>query len=187
MKEVPKEIEQAVAETEWRQAREDAAGREAMLHPFPGVLKDVFALDPNVQVGPYSVRPCYDYDLRVLKLAGHPAYDLVVLGNTEKDFLPSDDDGRFLAWQFTTPVKDVKDLVEGPDGLARMRALANAQWEFIQTRTILHVVKAAVGQLIRSISPRLDYEPDTYEEAKPTEAAKAPLPPSGQLLTGSAG
>ena len=51
---------------------EDKAARAALSVPMPGPLRDVFAIQPNIDVGIYKIRPFVDFDFEVLQQINHP-------------------------------------------------------------------------------------------------------------------
>jgi hypothetical protein len=172
------EIELKIQETVRRQALEDAAGLESAATAFPGPLRDVFALDPDITVGMYRVRPCFDYDLRVLAQLNHPAYNLLLRGDEKSDFLPIGPEAAILAWMFTQPVQQLKAAMEH-DGPAKCQKQADEMFEFVQPRVLGLLVQAVARQITVSTNARLEYGPAVEEKkAEEANAAAPPLPKS---------
>lgn len=154
-------------------APSEAAHAEAILSPFPGATRDVFSIDPPAKVGSYEISPCFDYHIRVLALANHPVYDMVIKG-AEALFIPVQGDGHFLAWMFIQSVKGLKSEIE-THGVEACKKLADELFEFVQPRVVILICEAVMNQITLSMNARLGYQPTSDDEKG---AAKAKRPPS---------
>lgn len=185
MKTIDEQAREAVAQAN----RENEAGYEAATVAFPGATADVFALDPDIKVGSYRVRPCYDYDLRVLELNNHPVYKRIMaralglqVNENAVPFMPMDSNGHLLAWLFTTDVKEAKARIQA-EGYAAVVKAADEQFEFCQPKVCIALCGAAADQIAKGMESRLSYRPAKVGK----EGAEADLPPSEAPSTASAG
>src|SRR4051812_21874860 len=102
---------------------EDELGRAAASTPMPGPMADAFAIQPNIKVGPYDIRPFYDFDFEVLQLINHPLYRTMAAARAGKEvpdeFFPSGQAAWSLAWIMTTNPDDVEQMIQtsGQPGL----------------------------------------------------------------------
>lgn len=187
MSEKPKTLDDQAREASRQAGLEDEAGFQAAIEPFPGSTADIFALDPDIRVGSYRVRPCYDSDLRVLKLNKHPVYDIVMSRvltgepSTQR-FLPSDPEGHFLAWLFTTDRRVALDRIKA-DGYAKAVEDADEAFMDCQPKVCIELCGAAADQIGKGMQSRLSYRPTKSGK----ESGEADLPPSETTSMDSAG
>jgi len=181
IKEKLRQINQEIAD---KAAPLEAAGASAILEAFPGETRDVFALDPVIKIGDYEISPCFDYHIRVLALAEHPVYKMIIKGDESTEWVPILGDGHFLAWMFTLPVRELKELIE-QHGVNDCRQLAEAKFEFMQPRAVMLICDAVINQINSSMKARLSYQGATDQDEKGKAQAKSP--PLSAPLTASGG
>ena len=184
------DIESRIAEKVAKQSAEDAAGRTAAALALPGPLVDIFAPQPEIQVGKYSVRAFYDADFEFLQLLGHPfaAFAVGQTGELET-FVPRGPIAWQLFWLMTRPVTEAEaafqDKAKGVDWI---KADARREFGNYQLGALFTLYKAVVKQLTIYASSVVGYgAADTGEAKDGEEAASSQRPPSGEQPTASAG
>ena len=177
------DIESKVAATIAQQRSEDAAGKFAASLALPGPLVDVFAPQPDIKVGKYTVRPFFDADFEYLQFLKHP-FAAFAVGQTAalETFVPRGPEAWQLFWIMTNPVETV-DAEFSNHGEAGVKAAAKKEFGSYQLGALFALYQAVVKQLTIYASSVVGYGPaDTGEEGE--EAAKVQRPPSGAQLTG---
>lgn len=169
------DIEQQIAETVARQAREDTAGRRAAAEPLPGPLRDAFSILPNIEVGPYSVRPFYDIDFEFLAMLEHPLHKMMTAN--EGDFTPRGPHAWELCWILTRDADTVEGIIQG-EGLKGLRAHAKKEFGKLRLPALAELSKAIVQQLTTYWSTVVAYGAASKEgeqSADPTASSVVPL------------
>ena len=175
-------IETKIAETVKRQRAEEQVGKFAASLALPGPLVDVFAPQPAIQVGKYSVRQFFDADFEYLQFLKHP-FAAFAVGQTAalQSFIPRGPEAWQLFWIMTNPVETV-DAEFANHGEAGVKAAAKREFGSYQLGALFALYQAIVKQLTIYASSVVGYGPaDTGEEG---EDAKEQRPPSGAQLTG---
>lgn len=177
-------IELAVAQTQARQAVEDAVAREVLADPLPGPLKDVFAPQQDIEVGPYKVRPFVDRDVEYLVALEHPAIMMWPKEATGKEptgqpFFPRGWPAWTLAWVFTHPFKEVKKVFTD-GGSKHVLRLAEDEFGEFQIGALAELCRAVSEQMQRYWAPVIAYEPAEEpklesEEGGPEAKPRAPF------------
>lgn len=199
MKAIPdNDYEKAVEERLQQHAQQDAEGMAAAKSALPGPLRDAFALNPNIQVGEFSVRPFYDADFEFLSWLNHPMAGIgpqFLLGNDDAtvaqkfeavvtNIIPSGPSFWQLAWLLTRDVMTCD--AEFKKGVESVRTAARLEFGAMRSGALRALHLAVFQQFNSYWSTTLDYSgPTLVEDGK--EAANAAVPPSGQPPTGSAG
>lgn len=168
------EAEAKIAETLKKQAHVDAMGKVAAGLAQPGVLKDVFAVCPDIQVGKYSVRPIYDADFEFLQHLQHP-FAALTMGETKEveNFVPRGQEGWTLMYMLTRSVEEAEAKLK--EGKAAFEAAAKAEFGRYQLPALLALFTAIVKQLNIYSGAALQYEGATLEEEGDKDApSKAP-------------
>lgn len=182
MNKEPKNIEAEIAEKVRAQKQEDAVGKFAASLALPGPLVDIFAPQPAIQVGKYSVRPFFDADFEYLQLLKHP-FAAFAVGQTAslESFIPRGPEAWQLFWIMTNPVETV-DAEFANHGEAGVKSAAKKEFGNYQLGALFALYQAIVKQLTTYASSVVGYgAADSGEEG---EDAKEQRPPSGAPLTG---
>lgn len=168
------DIEQQIAETMARHAVEDAAGRRAAAEPLPGPLHDAFAIQPDIAVGPYKVRPFYDIDFEYLSLLDHPLYKMI--SGSDHDFVPRGPHAWELCWIMTRDV-DVSEEIIKKLGVAALKDAARKEFGRMRLPALSDINAAIVKQLTIYWSPVIAYGAPAQEgeqEPNPTKSSVQP-------------
>jgi hypothetical protein len=158
-----------------RKNLEEMAGKIAAATALPGPLVDVFSPKPNIEVGPYSVRPFYDLDFELLQKLEHP-FAAFATGNTEEieKFIPTGQNAWALFWLLTRCPADC--YAEFGKGIEHVRLLARTEFGALQLGALFVLYRAVVKQLTTYASSVVGYELEDGE--KKTEGKASPVPPS---------
>lgn len=188
------EIENRIAQHLETIAKEDGISRKAAVTAKPGPLKDAFAIAPDIQVGPYTVRPFFDIDYEFLEALEHPLDQMfkdMIEGKVDKDGMPVT---KFLprglaAWQaiwiMTRPVDETEALIqEGFEGRRKLNLFAKGEFSRMQGRALGALFEAVMKQVAISNSTAVQ---DHYEQDKEGEKTKENPSPLNQPRTDSAG
>lgn len=146
--------------------------------PLPGSLADAFAIRPEIEVGPYKVRPFYDWDIEILQLTNHPLAEVVKAwingGEPEKPYIPRGPDGWMAAWIFT------RDIDTAEKGILAKTASEDAKREFgrLGAPALLAISQAIARQMVGYFATIVSYG----EPAK--EGDKGNPPAAGEPQTG---
>ena len=168
------DFEQQIAETVARHEREDNAGRRAAAEPLPGPLRDAFAIQPNITVGPFSVRPFYDIDFEFLALLQHPLHKMMTAN--EGDFVPRGPHAWELCWIMTRDPDEVEAVVK-EGGVDKLRASARKEFGKMRLPALGEISKAIVAQLTGYWSPVMEYGPAKQEgEQSPNPTSSSVQP-----------
>lgn len=175
------ELPPQVRELVEKARREDAAASQALSEPNPGVLRDVFAVQPDIPVGKYRVRPFYDRDHEFLAALNHPLEDMVKSAMQGKDsavdFLPTGAPAWQLCWIMTRPVKEVSKFVR-ERGLDALRESAADEFGECQLGALAAICLAVTRQMSTYIRSVVAYGPAAGPEEEGA-AADAPANPAG--------
>ena len=176
--------EQQIRATLVQQQKEDAIGKVAASLALPGPLLDVFAPQPPIVVGKYTVRPFFDADFEYLQILKHPFAAFAVGRTTELEaFVPRGPEAWQLFWIMTNQVETV-DAEFANHGEAGVKAAAKREFGSYQLGALFAIYKAVVQQLTVYASSVVGYGPaDTGVEGE-EGGGKKQLPPSGAPLTG---
>lgn len=160
-------VEAKVAEIVSEQQHQDRIGKMAAAEPFPGPTRDVFALIPDIPVGPYRIRPFYDYDFEVLSSLKHPLHAMMVeaMGGKESSSLTFEPRGPQV-WNLAflmTRSPDVIDEIVGKGGWDAFRSAAKAEFSRLQIPALTEIVKVIAHQMRIYWSPTLGYGEKTGE------------------------
>lgn len=176
------EVEAKVIQMAQEAAMRDEAGRKAAAEPLPGPTRTAFAVDPEIEVGKYSVRQACDYDLNLLSQLNSKFYDFFMKGG-DSDTLPTGPDAWELCFVMTRPAREVAKLVKEKK-VAGLKQAAEDEFSFHQLRDLAQIVVAAVRQIALSCETISGHKAASNGEE---EAAKADVPPSGEQLTALGG
>lgn len=152
---IPPEVQAKIDATQRAQAAEDAAGRQAAATPLPGPLRDVFALVPDIAVGPFKVRPFYDIDFEFLTALNHPLKDMMVEGKISDKFLPTGAMAWQLCWMMTRPVDEADAVFK--KGVLEVNVAARAEFGKLQLPALAKLIEAVIRQMTIYWSPSLEY------------------------------
>ena len=187
-------LEQVRQEAE-RQRKEDEMACEALAEPLPGPLKDAFAMQQDIEVGRWKVRPFYDIDFEFLSLLGHPLYHMMKAAMSGKDYneavnqIPRGPEAWELAWILTRDTDEVELAVKKGGGQA-VKDAAKKEFGKLQFPAIVGLVKAAFSQLSIYWGTVISYgEPEKKREDGEVMGEQSPNPfkSLGQPSTDSAG
>jgi hypothetical protein len=180
-----KDIEQEIAEGVKRQAVEDEAAKRALSTPFPGALRDAFAIQPDIKVGKYNVRPFYDIDFEFLSALEHPLHKLMVNGingvKVEDNFFPRGPMAWELAFIFTRSIDDVEAAFK--KGIPSVKEEAKKEFSRYQIAALTQLSEAVIRQMSLCWEPVIAYG----APAKEGEEAKQPNPTSTEPLQTASG
>lgn len=172
-------IEQKIADKVAYDRLEDKAAEIAVASARPGPLADVFALQQDIMVGKYKVRPFFDLDFEFLHELEHPFASFAV-GNTKEleDFIPRGPKAWQLFYLLTNPVEDVEAQfkAEGADGI---RAKAKAEFSRYQLGAMFKLYEATVKQLTVYASSVVGYTQDSAEADKTDDKEASTKAPKG--------
>lgn len=165
------DIEKALAEKAKEHLRKMDAVAQANAVPLPGALRDAFATAPEIEVGPYKIRPFYDADFEFLQELNHPLHEMIVASQAGKT-MDTTNRKRSTFWElfylFTHPIDEIDSLfARGKEGIAELRSCARKEFSRLQGPAVM-ALDAAIGkQLERYFDPCIGYE------AAPTEGEEA--------------
>lgn len=162
------EIKAAKLAAEAEQA--DQVAQKALREPLPGPTRDAFALNPEIQVGPYKVRPFYDFDFDVLSQLNHPVYRLMKSGlegkQPELEQVPRGPDMWMLAYLMTRPAKQTRDLIRSR-GVEGLRFEAEEQFSELSLAALLELFEAVTKQIQTYWGPVIKYGPEGEKSQHP--------------------
>lgn len=138
-----------------------AANDLAMGEPLPGAVRDAFAVMPDIKVGRYTVRPCYDADIEWLSMLEHPLHQMRLNaqasgGAVENLYTPQGPAAWELCYMFTHPVDEVDELMTS-SGLDGFRRAARKEFSRLQLAGLVKLSEAAIHQYGMYWNPLLDY------------------------------
>lgn len=180
--------EQQIQEGLLRQQQEDLAARKASAEVLPGPLRDVFAVQPEIKVGKWSVRPFYDLDFEILQSTQHPLYEEMMAGiegrETRQNYLPRGQSAWTLFYMMTRDPEKLDEQIKA-DGLPAIAVAAKKEFGRLQLGAIMELYKAVVHQIQIFSSTAVAYGTPTNDK----EGASEQLPPSLTVVppTDSAG
>lgn len=147
------------------------ATNEANRVPFPGPLRQAFAVTQNIQVGPYSVRPFYEGDFEWLQELNHPLHKMM-----DKD---SGDDAWTedltkvrgqAAWNIcylmTTPAEEIESMQDSPDGMKQLQAKAKEKFRRSIFGDLIALQTAIIKQFTICMSPVVGFDQVDEEGTK---------------------
>ena len=159
---------------------EDLAGKRALAEPFPGPLKVVFALAPDIAVGPYKVRRFRDGDFKLLAALESPFKDFLMSciyeGNAsdDKDCRPTGQAMWDMALLFTQPAAYSRDLIVN-GGKAGFKAKSEDDFSELRLPALNALLVAIMEQARIYASANIEYgAPDKKGE----DGGSRPNPPS---------
>lgn len=193
---VLQEVRKAVAEAK----SEDAAATQALGNPLPGPLKQAMAVNQQIPVGRWKVRPLCDGDFEVLVELDHPVrkvmemqFDMAYKGVAPEtdvgfdSYTPRGPSMWQLAWMTTRPALMVRDTLRD-GGIEALKRAAEDEF-YDQPAPLLVQIYLAVAQQISVYwSTVISYGP--VGKNGEDEASDAPANPprsSAQQPTGSGG
>lgn len=168
--------ETEIAETVARQAREDAIGHRAAAEPLPGPLRDAFAIQPRIKVGPYNVRPVVDGDFETLALLEHPVYKIITFQEKDLEFQPRGQAAWELYWILTRSLDEVDAVLE-KSGVAGLRAAAKKEFRALQLPALMELNKAFLAQVKTYWSTAISYGEKVAEGEQPPDPTKSSAQP----------
>jgi hypothetical protein len=173
------EIQERLKQEAKQQRIEDLAAPYASAAANPGPLRDVFAPQQNIKVGPYSVRPFYDVDFEYLQILDHPFQSFAV-GNVEEmeKFVPRGLKGWQLLWLLTTPISEVEQAFNEDDAVSLVNEMARNKFKHGQLAQFLLLYQAIVKQLTVYASAVVGYEPAEEPTKDGKGASKSPPSPA---------
>jgi hypothetical protein len=137
---------------------QEAASR-ANATPFPGPLKDAFAIAPDIKVGPYSVRPFCEIDWEFLQTLAHPLNDILMsrLGGKENDtdYMPRGQVAWELCYIFTHPIDEVEAAFKV--GVDEVRKLAKKEFSKLPMAGVVMLHKAVLQQVMLASATAISY------------------------------
>ncbi len=153
---LPPEVLAGIAATQAKQAADDKAGIEAATSTLPGPLKDVWALVPDIPVGPYKVRRLVDGDFVRLAAFGHKLSSFSAVAAWLETPEPSGKEAWLLNWMMTRSTQEVKAAITaGPD---KVLAAAEAEFSELSGIQLAHIMRAIVEQLSIYLGTRVEYK-----------------------------
>ena len=164
------EIEAKIAEKAKQHAMEDEAGRRAASTPLPGATRDAFAIQPDIKVGSFNVRPFYDIDFEFLSMLEHPLHKMMVNGmkgeKAEDEFFPRGSMVWELAFVFTRSPDDVEAAFKA-GGVSGVKNEAKKQFSRFQLAALTQLSQAVIKQMSIYWEPVVAYGvPEKEGEAK---------------------
>ena len=167
---IPESVKAGVAATIAAQAQADKAGLQAANSALPGPLKDVWALQPDIQEGPYKIRRFVDGDFIRLAAFGHKLNSFSAVAAWLETPEPSGKDAWLLNWMMTRSTAAVKEAIAaGPE---KVIAAAEAEFSELSGMQLAMIMRAIVSQLAVYLGTRVEYKP--AETAANGEAASPP-------------
>lgn len=145
----------SAAKVEEIQAKREAI-KEANAVPFPGALKDAFAIAPEIVVGDYKIRPFYEIDFEFLISIGDPL-NLLVENSTKEDFAPRGKPVWQICFMFTHGVDEVEALLK--QGIESFDAAAKKEFcGRFQLAGLMEIIKAVLVQRNNYWNPQIGFE-----------------------------
>jgi hypothetical protein len=176
----PQEAQAAIGMTVKKQQADDKIGLQAATAALPGPLKDVWALVPDIQVGPFKVRRFVDGDFIRLAAFDHKLNSFTAVSAWLENPEPSGKEAWLLNWMLTRPTMEVKDAIKaGPE---KVRELAENEFSELSGMQLALIMRAIVEQLATYLGTHIEYKPATEGEADASPPAS-----SQPLRTDSAG
>lgn len=160
-------VESKVQEIIKRQQEDDIPGRMAAAQPLPGPTRDAFAIQPDIQVGPFAVRPFYDIDFELLQQLDHPLHRMMTVGisgtkpEANNDYLPRGPEAWAIAWLLTHPPQECEDAFK--QGVEFFREQAKSQFSKLQLGALIKINEAILRQLEVYWAPVMNYGPPSTE------------------------
>lgn len=161
----PDEANRKIAETQLRQKDEDTKGMAAATSALPGPMRDVFALAPDITVGPYLVRRFVDRDFIFLTQLGHPVNRFSALADGSYKFEPTGELAWQLCWLMTQKIQDIKEKFK--HGVDAVKEAAADDFGDRPIFAIDMVMRAIAKQMNIYGSAHLEYEPSVEGEQSP--------------------
>lgn len=141
------EIEAKIAADVAKFKAEDAVAAQAAATPLPGPLRDAFAIQPDIQVGKWSVRPFYDVDVEILQALDHPLHQMMLAGKSGKkadvEFLPRGPHAWQFCWLLTNTPDDAEQAIK--DGTLADKA--KKEFGKLQMGGIVKLCEVALKQM----------------------------------------
>lgn len=160
------------------QAAEDSIGLQSAATPFPGATRKAFALCPDIEVGPYKVRPFYDYDIELLGELNHPLHKVIIASMAGKkdsgdEFIPRGKEAWELCWIMTRPIEETDAALE-KGGIKEISSEAKKTFRKTQFGDLAAIVEVVLKQMEIYWSPVLGYGPKI--EGEKSENPQSPKP-----------
>lgn len=128
---------------------------EANNTPFPGPMRDAFAIAPEISVGKFKVRPFYEIDFEFLTAIGDPLKMLVEQSATDA-FEPRGKPVWQICFMFTHDVDEVESLLK--QGIEPFDAAAKKEFcGKFQLAGLMEIIKAVLIQRNNYWSPVIGY------------------------------
>ena len=167
---IPASVQAKIVETQKQQAEDDKLGMEAATSTLPGPLKDVWALVPDIQVGPFKVRRFVDGDFIRLAAFDHKLNSFSAVSAWLENPEPSGKEAWLLNWMLTRPTKEVKEAIKsGPE---KVREQAEEVFSELGGMQLALIMRAIVEQLAVYLGTRVEYKPAVEGEG---DASPPPL------------
>jgi hypothetical protein len=181
-------ILEQVRQAKEQQDAEDAAAVQALGNPLPGPTKEAMAVNQQVEVGRWRVRPMCDGDFEVFVEADHPLrkvmeaqFDMAFHGKkmdgevSLEQYTPRGPSMWLLAWIMTRPPLEVRNTLRS-GGVKAIQVAAEEEFFGVPAPVLVQIYLAVARQISVYWSPVISYGPDNIgaEDA----AADAPSNPS---------
>jgi len=149
------------------------ANAMASAEALPGPAREAFSPCPDIKVGPYDVRACYDGDIEYLSLLGHPLHEMRLQAQMEKSadipnlYQPTGPMAWQLCWLFTRSLDEIDGVVE-KGGLDAFKSAAKKEFSRWGLSELIQLSEACITQYGRYWEPVLSYGPaSTDDESAP--------------------
>ncbi len=157
------EAQAAIGKTVKEQQADDEIGLQAATAALPGPLKDVWALAPDIEVGPFIVRRFVDGDFKRLAGFNHKLSSFSAVKEWMEKWDPLGEEAWLLDWMMTRPTKEVKESIKaGPD---KVRELAEDEFGELTGVQLIEVMKAITEQLAVYLGTHIEFKPAVEGEA----------------------
>ena len=177
-------LKQASAEAVERIAKQDEIGKLAAAAPFPGPLREAFAVAQGIKVGPFTVRAFCDGDFEFLEALDHPLskmYRDALRGiDTASMFIPSGPEMWVAAWLMTHDPDEADAMLSDPDGVKEIRLASKKEFSRLQMRALGELFKAIMRQVDNASTTVVQFEAVDGGEGEEAKAKSNPTFPLHQ-------
>jgi len=148
------------------------ANAMASAEALPGPVRTAFDPCQNIQVGPYSVRPCYDADIEYLSLLSHPLNEMRLQaqasgdGNVPNLYQPQGQPAWQLCYLLTTDIDEIDALFE-KGGIEAFKKAAKKKMSRLQLSALVKLSEACIEQYGRFWLPVQEYGPAQIDDDSP--------------------
>jgi hypothetical protein len=154
-----------------------AANNQAMAEPIPGQVREAILGELPIKVGKFTVRPCFDGDIRYLSLLEHPLNELrlatAAMVSQDKDSREKEFEAIWkkfvgvhnyrgpsaweLSWILTHDIDEVNKVFRS-GGLEALREKAEGEFCRLSPKDVVEVTQVCISQYLKSWGPMLAYE-----------------------------